>query len=73
MHTWHRKLTYKKELFLKSPAELQALVEEEREIQEREQRFYNQPNADADFVFWSQMPCWVTTHPLRLNDSVVRH
>jgi len=48
---------YRRELSLKPLAELQSL--EVAEIRKEEQeRFYNQPYADADFSFWSKMPCW---------------
>ena len=48
---------YVKELSRKPPAELQALVEEEKERRNRE-AFYNQPHANADVSYWSKMPCW---------------
>lgn len=68
--------TYKRELSAKSYEELQALVEEEKakeskewhEKREREEqeRFFNQPHANADFNHWSKAVYWTLDEALAL-------
>jgi len=69
--------SYKSELRAKPPEELRALYrqEQEKERQEREtkaerdeqQRFFNLPNAKADFTHWSKAAHWTLDEAVALS------
>jgi len=56
---------YERELSLKPLTELYSLEAEERKREEQE-AFYNQPNADADFLHWSKVACWTLDEAVAL-------
>ncbi len=67
---------YREELTAKTPEEIAALVENEkakeasfwqaRVKREEEERFFNRPNARADFGYWSKAPYWKLDEALAL-------
>jgi hypothetical protein len=67
---------YRVELLKKSPDELQAIYKEEQEKQwkaqqamdelEERRRFFNQPNAKADFAHWAKMTYWMLDEAIAL-------
>src|SRR5262249_33105390 len=68
---------YEAELKSKTPAELQALCEQERAKQaaeltakaerEERERFFNQPYAKADFAHWSKATYWTLDEAMALS------
>ncbi len=81
-HEQHRELiskvkAYEGELFALADVKLNDLLEQEtakaRERirlsheQKERQRFYNQPSADADFVYWSIMADWTLDEAIALS------
>ena len=69
--------TYKDELFKKTQAEVKSLYDTEydKEVNaiqlkiklEEQSRFFNQPNANADFVHWSKAAHWTIDEALALS------
>src|SRR5262245_22194837 len=79
---WRKKLLaqvvdYEAELKSKTPAELQALCEQEGKKQaaeltakaerEEQERFFNQPYANADFAHWSKTTYWTLDEATALS------
>ena len=68
---------YKDELFKKTQAEVKSLYDEEYEKEinaiqlktklEEQSRFFNQPNANADFVHWSKAAHWSLDEAIALS------
>ncbi|RVU36698.1 hypothetical protein EOI86_16115 [Hwanghaeella grinnelliae] len=62
--------SYREELDELSEDQLRALYEEERKkkiAEEEQERFYNQPSADADFDYWTKMPHWTLDEAVALS------
>ena len=61
---------YRKELLQLSPKELNAKVEAERVAEaerDEQQRFFNQPESDADFAHWSKAAHWTLDEAIALS------